>query len=272
MRTPLWIQRQKAQQLLGVAVRYPSFPIVLEAYRECLRDVFDVPALHALLGQVARGEVRVAEVATDGASPFASGLVFDVVAAFLYEGDAPAAERRAQALTLDRALLRDLLGDGAQRALLDPAAMAEVEAEPPGPPTGAARATPTSSPICCAGSATLAADELAGRAAPDLDLDAALAALHAARRAVPITVGGQRRWIAAEDAGATAGSARWYPTTTPPRPTRCRCQACSRASLAPAGRSPSTSWPRGGASRRLAQPPSTPRSAAASWMRAAPGW
>ena len=119
-RTPLWAQRLRAQQLMGVALRFPAFPITLETYREVLRDVFDcrrcVDVLRAIRG--ARDPRRVGAT-TDGASPFARSLVFDYVAAFLYEGDAPLAERKAQALTLDRELLRELIGGGELRELLD---------------------------------------------------------------------------------------------------------------------------------------------------------
>jgi ATP-dependent Lhr-like helicase len=128
-RAPLWAQRLRAQQLLAVALRYPSFPIVLETYRECLQDVFDLPALVGLLEQFRSRSIQLVEVETTQASPFARALVFAYVAAYLYEGDAPLAERRAQALTLDRTLLRDLLGGEALRDLLDLGVIAEVEAE-----------------------------------------------------------------------------------------------------------------------------------------------
>ena len=128
-RAPLWQQRLRSKTLLAAAERYPSFPIVLETYRQCLRDNFDVPALVALLEAVRRREVRVVEVQTQVASPFARSLAFAYVAAYLYEGDAPLAERRAQALLLDRTMLRSLLGDIDTRSLLDQAAIDEVEAE-----------------------------------------------------------------------------------------------------------------------------------------------
>ena len=128
-RTPLWAQRLRAQSLLAAAVRHPGFPIVLETYRECLHDVFDMPSLVELLRAVRRRDVQVTEVETRSASPFARSLVFAWVAAWLYEGDAPLAERRAQALTLDRHLLRELLGGEELRDLLDPAVLDEVEVE-----------------------------------------------------------------------------------------------------------------------------------------------
>ena len=128
-RTPLWAQRLRAQQLMGVALRFPSFPITLETYREVLRDVFDLPSLIEVLRGVRSHEIRIEAAHTEAASPFARSLVFDYVAAFLYEGDAPIAERKAQALTLDRNLLRELIGGGELRELLDGDVIAEVEAE-----------------------------------------------------------------------------------------------------------------------------------------------
>src|SRR5208283_3702396 len=128
-RTPLWQQRQRSAQLLEVASRYPSFPIVLETVRECLRDVFDVPALTALLRVIASRRIRIVEVETPTPSPFGKSLLFRYVGAFMYEGDAPLAERRAQALALDPSLLAELLGTEGLRELLDPAVVAETEAD-----------------------------------------------------------------------------------------------------------------------------------------------
>jgi ATP-dependent Lhr-like helicase len=128
-RTPLWLQRLRSQQLLTVAKKYASFPIVIETYRECLQDIFDMPALVALLRSVSSGDVQVHSLETASPSPFARSLVFSYVAAFLYEGDAPDAERKAQALTLDRSLLRDLLGTENLREFLDARAIASVEEE-----------------------------------------------------------------------------------------------------------------------------------------------
>ena len=127
-RTPLWQQRQRSADLLAVASRYGSFPILVETYRECLSDVFDLDALRDILGGVGeprdRGPRRRDAA---GVSPFASSLLFDYVAAYMYEGDAPLAERRAGALTLDRDLLRELLGQEELRELLDPDALADLE-------------------------------------------------------------------------------------------------------------------------------------------------
>ena len=126
-RTPLWQQRQRAADLLAVASRYGSFPILVETYRECLSDVFDLPALREVLAGVARREIAVHSVETVRASPFASSLLFDYVAAYMYDGDTPLAERRAGALTLDRDLLRELLGQEELRELLDPDALVDLE-------------------------------------------------------------------------------------------------------------------------------------------------
>jgi ATP-dependent Lhr-like helicase len=128
-RTPLWAQRLRAQNLLAVARQYPSFPIVLETYRSCLQDTFDLPALKDLLRDIRSRRIRLHRVETPVASPFASSLVFSYVAAYLYQGDQPLAERRAQALTLDRNLLSELLGSEELRELLDAEVMFEIEEE-----------------------------------------------------------------------------------------------------------------------------------------------
>jgi ATP-dependent Lhr-like helicase len=126
-RQPLWAQRKRAADLLAVAARHPSFPIVLETYRECLRDVFDLPGLVSVLRDVEKRRVRVLTVDTHAPSPFSSSLLFNFVANFVYEGDAPLAERRAQALTIDHERLRELLGETEIRSLLDPAIIADQE-------------------------------------------------------------------------------------------------------------------------------------------------
>ncbi|HTI38870.1 MAG TPA: DEAD/DEAH box helicase [Vicinamibacterales bacterium] len=126
-RTPLWQQRKRAADLLSVAARYGSFPMILEAYRECLRDVFDMPALLSTLRRIEARDIRVATVDSVMPSPFASALLFGYVANYIYDGDAPLAERRAQALSIDQAQLRDLLGDVELRELLDADALADTE-------------------------------------------------------------------------------------------------------------------------------------------------
>ncbi len=128
-RTPLWQQRQRSADLLRVASHYPSFPILLEATRECVNDVFDVPALREVLTDLRSRKVRLVPVETRQASPFAQSLLFGWIAIYMYEGDAPAAERRAAALALDRDLLRDLLGAEELRDLIDPGVLADLELE-----------------------------------------------------------------------------------------------------------------------------------------------
>ena len=126
-RTPLWQQRQRAADLLTVAAKHPDFPILLETTRECVNDVFDLPALREVLADVRARRVRVVPVDTDRASPFAQSLLFGWIAVYMYEGDAPLAERRAAALALDRDLLRDLLGAEELRELIDPEVLADLE-------------------------------------------------------------------------------------------------------------------------------------------------
>ncbi|MBO6934286.1 MAG: DEAD/DEAH box helicase [Deltaproteobacteria bacterium] len=128
-RTPLWQQRRKSASLLGVASGFRDFPVILETYRECLQDVFDLPALQEILHSIETRKVRLSSVQTKTPSPFAAALLFDYVASFLYEGDAPLAERRAQALSLDPAMLRELLGEPELRELLDADAVREVEVQ-----------------------------------------------------------------------------------------------------------------------------------------------
>src|SRR5690606_30268452 len=126
-RTPLWQQRERAAQLLAVAAKYEQFPIVLEAMRECLQDVYDLPGLTELMTQVASRKVRVVEVETASPSPFARSLLFGYLGTFLYEADTPLAERKSAALSLDPELLAELLGAEAVRELLDPEVVLETE-------------------------------------------------------------------------------------------------------------------------------------------------
>ena len=127
MRTPLWQQRKRASDLLAVASRFGSFPALLETYREVLRDHFDMPALVDTLRRISARDVRVAVIDSRVPSPFAASLLFSYVANYIYDGDAPLAERRAQALSVDQAQLRELIGDAELRELLDPAALETVE-------------------------------------------------------------------------------------------------------------------------------------------------
>ena len=126
-RTPLWQQRQRAAQLLDVARKYPDFPVLLETARECLQDVYDVPALVQVHRSLQSRTVSMLEVETNDPSPFARTLLFEYVAEHLYDGDAPAAERRAAALSLDPALLAELLGSSGLRDLLDPAVLVQTQ-------------------------------------------------------------------------------------------------------------------------------------------------
>ena len=135
-RTPLWQQRLKSQSLLEVARDFPRFPVVLETYRECLRDVLDLPALDDLLRKLHARQLSLVEVETPTASPFASSLLFDYVATYMYEGDTPNAERRAAALALDRDLLRELLGQEELRELIDPEALERGRGAAPAPHRG----------------------------------------------------------------------------------------------------------------------------------------
>ncbi|MFT4262864.1 MAG: DEAD/DEAH box helicase, partial [Nocardioides sp.] len=198
-RSPLWQQRQRSAALLAVAGRYPTFPIVLEAVRECLRDVYDLPALVQLLRRVQRREVTLAEVATATPSPYARSLLFGYVGAFMYEGDAPVAERRAAALTLDQGLLAELLGRAELRELLDPDVLAELEAELQrlAPDRRARSAEGVADLIRLVG--PLSTAEVAERT--DGDAATWLGELAGARRIVEVRVAGEPRWAVVEDAG-----------------------------------------------------------------------
>jgi ATP-dependent Lhr-like helicase len=200
-RTPLWQQRLKAQTLLEVARRYEDFPIVLEAYRECLRDVLDLPGLTELLGRLYRRELSVVEVETATASPFASSLLFDYVATYMYEGDAPNAERRAAALSLDRDLLRELLGQEELRELLDAGALEQLEAQLQrrGELQRAANRDELHDTLRLLGD--LSAAEASERVLEGIDASALLAALERERRTVRVRIGGEERYIDAADAG-----------------------------------------------------------------------
>ena len=199
-RTPLWQQRQRAADLLAVASRYGSFPILVETYREVLSDVFDLPALREVLGGVASREIAVHRVETLRASPFASSLLFDYVAAYMYDGDAPLAERRAGALTLDRDLLRELLGQEELRELLDPEALADLELSLQALTDDRRATTADQLHDLLRRLGDLSADEIAARTEGGAAAgDAWLTELVASRRAVPARVAGDDRWIAIED-------------------------------------------------------------------------
>lgn len=196
-RTPLWQQRQRASQLLQVASEFGSFPIVLEAVRECLQDVFDVPGLTELMGDLEARRVRLVEVTTPEPSPFARSLLFGYVAQFLYEGDSPLAERRAAALSLDSHLLAELLGQAELRELLDADVLGELERELQWltddrkikDAEGVADLLRVLGPLTEA--------ELAERGAEPTWAPA----LETARRAIRVRIGGAPHWAAVEDAG-----------------------------------------------------------------------
>jgi ATP-dependent Lhr-like helicase len=198
-RTPLWMQRQKSADLLAVASQYGSFPIILETYREVLRDVFDMPALVDLLGQIRSRRIRVVSVESRSASPFASSLLFDYVGSFMYEGDAPLGERRAQALALDRDLLAELLGTEELRELLDPEAVADLELELQGLAGSRQARTVDGIADLLRRVGDLRGDEVDARSTEGLDVPGALRELESARRAVRVRIGGEERWIAIED-------------------------------------------------------------------------
>ena len=200
-RTPLWQQRLKAQSLLEVARKYGEFPVVLETYRECLRDVLDVPGLVELLTQLHRRELTLVEIETPTASPFASSLLFDYVATYMYEGDTPNAERRAAALSLDRDLLRELLGQEELRDLIDADALASIEAD-----------------LQCLSELTratgrdglldvlrrvgdLSLDEVSLRVVDGPYSERMLEELRGERRVARVRIHGEQRWIDAADAG-----------------------------------------------------------------------
>lgn len=196
-RTPLWQQRQRASQLLQVASEFGSFPIVLEAVRECLQDVFDVPGLTELMGDIESRRVRLVEVTTAEPSPFARSLLFGYVAQFLYEGDSPLAERRAAALSLDSRLLAELLGRAELRELLDADVLDELERELQWltedrrikDAEGVADRLRLLGPLTDAELAERGAEP---QWAPDLA---------AARRAIRVRIAGTDHWAAIEDAG-----------------------------------------------------------------------
>jgi ATP-dependent Lhr-like helicase len=196
-RAALWQQRQRSNQLLQVASEYGDFPVVLEAMRECLQDVFDLPGLTAIMQDLASRQVRLVEVETPTASPFAQSLLFGYVGSFIYDGDAPLAERRAQALSLDSALLAELLGTTDLRDLLDPDAITAVAAEV-GRLAEDRHAVGTDSVHdLLRGIGDLTTEEAILRGATATDL----AALEEQRRAIRVRIAGQERWLAIEDAG-----------------------------------------------------------------------
>ncbi|MDJ0740997.1 MAG: DEAD/DEAH box helicase [Gammaproteobacteria bacterium] len=198
-RTPLWAQRLKAQNLLAGVRQYPGFPIVLETYRQALGDIFDIAALREVLRAVRSRRVLVHDVETPSASPFARSLVFAYVAAYIYEQDSPLAERKAQALTLDRNLLSELLGREELRELIDAEVLERLELELQHLVDDRVARDADEVHDLLRRLGDLSADEIAARAATDVA--AALARLVDERRAIRIRLAGDDRWIAAEYAG-----------------------------------------------------------------------
>ncbi len=202
-RSPLWMQRRRAADLLAVASHYPGFPLLLETYRECLRDVFDLPGLVRVLRDIESRKIRVESVESSHPSPFAQSLLFHFVGNFIYEGDAPLAERRAQALALDHTQLRELLGGAELRELLDGDVIAELAlelqrlAEPPVRHIDAVHDVLFSL-------GDLTAEELWARTdrtrVTREELGDWLNQLSATRRIIEIRMAGETRYAAAEDA------------------------------------------------------------------------
>lgn len=199
-RTPLWQQRKRAYDLLSVASRYAEFPILLEAYRECLRDVFDMPALMEILRGVGNRSLRVHTVDSRTPSPFAAALLFSYVANYIYDGDAPLAERRAQALSIDQDQLRELMGDADLRELLDLNAIEETEEQLQNlAETYKARTMDGVHDLLLRLGDLNRAELLARCASPEIALTAER--LRKSLRIIEVSVAGEKRLIAVEDAG-----------------------------------------------------------------------
>jgi ATP-dependent helicase Lhr and Lhr-like helicase len=199
-RSPLWQQRQRAAQLLDVARKYPTFPIVLETIREVLQDVYDLPALTQLTRELESRKIRLVETTTTVASPFARSLLFSYVGAFMYEGDSPLAERRAAALSLDTTLLSELLGRAELRELLDPAVLerTELELQRLAPDRNAKDLEGVADLLRMLG--PLTTDEVAARVVPGSPSEGWLEDLVESRRALRVSFAGRDWWTAVEDA------------------------------------------------------------------------
>jgi len=198
-RSPLWAQRLKAQNLLATVQKYPGFPMVMETYRQALGDVFDLPAFKRVLRDLRSRTIRIDDVETASASPFSRSLVFAYVAAYLYESDAPLAERKAQALTLDRTLLSELLGQTELRDLIDPQVLEQLEDELQFLAEGYRSRDADEAHDLLRRLGDLAQDELAERSVKDPA--GWLRELETQRRIAPVRIADTQRWIAAEDAG-----------------------------------------------------------------------
>jgi ATP-dependent helicase Lhr and Lhr-like helicase len=198
-RTPLWQQRKRAADLLAVAAQYPAFPMLLETHRECLRDVFDMPALVTTLRDVADTRIRVVSHDVTAPSPFAAALLFGYVAHYIYEGDAPLAERRAQALAIDHAQLRELLGEAELRALLDPDVLEEVERDLQHLGERQRARSPDGIHDLLLRIGDLSGAELARRCVTP-EVVTGITSLVSERRALALVIGGESRYAAVEDA------------------------------------------------------------------------
>ncbi len=199
-RTPLWQQRQRAADLLQVASKYPTFPILLETTRECLQDVFDVPALREVLTALHSRRIRLVTVETQKASPFASSLLFNWIAAYMYEGDAPLAERRAAALALDRDQLRERPGAAALRPLADAVVLADEQLENHSLSEHRRARTLDELHDVLRKVGDLSTAESDVRTDTQGRAEGWLSELVAERRAAVLRVAGEERYIAAEDA------------------------------------------------------------------------
>ncbi len=198
-RTPLWLQRRKASSLMEIARRYPAFPIVLETYREMLQDYFDLPGLRGLLTEIERRTTRVSEVDLTGPSPFATSLMFDFIASYMYEYDAPLAEKRAAALTLDRNLLQELLGDPQFRDLLDAEVIADVELGLQHLSEDRKLRGPDAVDDALRYLGPLSSDELVARASDPDQVGRWIDELTEHRRIVSVRIQGQARWATVAD-------------------------------------------------------------------------
>lgn len=229
-RAPLWQQRLKGGQLLEAARREGDFPIILEALRECLQDVFDLPALRKVMDGLRSGAIKVSEARTSVPSPFAAPLVFGYLGEHLYEGDLPHAERQASLLAVDPALLSELVGAGAVEDVLDDEVVSQVRAELQRTAAGwqARGAEGVADLLRELGPLTV--EEVAARTTAGADIDAStddgedgaivaaddgvagapdavrpdaiaklLAGLSAGRRAFPVVIAGTQKWAAADD-------------------------------------------------------------------------
>jgi ATP-dependent Lhr-like helicase len=196
-RAPLWQQRKRAADLLSVAARFGSFPIILETYRECLRDVFDLPALVDVLRKIRSRTLRVTSIESRTPSPFAASLLFNYVANYIYDGDAPLAERRAQALAVDQSQLRELIGDAELRDLLDSSAIEAVETDLQYLPDRLHAKSTDAVHDLLLRLGDLTRDELAARTVEGV-ADAAVVTLLGARRAIELTIAGDARLVAVE--------------------------------------------------------------------------